>query len=1002
MYQVNIRHMRWFPALVVLVLGLGPGSGRAQVRITEFMASNNKTLRDDFGQYEDWIEVYNENANSVDLADWALTDEGGNVFKWRFPSTNLPPRTFLVVFASNRDRRVAGQRLHTNFKLSVGGEYLALARPDGTIATEFSPAYPPQFADVSFGSMAEVETAHGSGQQLRYFLQPTPGATNGTGQKDLGPILADTGYSPAVPGTNDSITVTCRVTQASSPVSGVSLNWRVMFNELQQTPMFDDGRHGDGAAGDGIYGATISRQMDTNGGYAAGQMVRWYVTAVDSLARTSRWPLFQDPAGSAESLGTVVQPDYVASPLPVFQLFAPTAVLHPGPSTPQAGADSEQGGRVALYYEGEFYDNIYMELRGNTSAGLNKKAHRLEFNREHPFRHPGPGGRVLKTSLLAEMLDPAYLRQHLCFWFLDLMGVPAPFDYPVRAQLNGAFYQLAFHSDVPGREQLDRLGYDPEGAFYKCVGQVDTQFSSTGGFQKLLPVTNLNSRADYLTLARAISETQPLEARRTNVFDLLDVPQVINYLAGARFCSENDDVWANMCLYRDTYGDGLWRIVPYDMNASWGQLYGGSSPLEATNDGSKSHPFYGGSQVREGGRGAWNRIYDVMIALPETRDMLRRRERTLLDRWVFPPGMGRTNYLIESHILQMSNLISAEAALDRQKWGTSPWAPGQNFAKGITDLLDQFVGPRRSHWYVTHSITNAAKPLGLGNAYNAGIPLSQPDDAIVSFASWDANPESGRDGDYFCLTNANSYAVDMSGWKVDGGIHHTFRPGTVIPGGGVLYLSPNAGAFRARTRPPHGGMGLFVQGNYSGHISVHGEIENLFDAAGRLVSRAVVEDMRSAGVATAPRSQTVTAGGSASFGAFAFGAPPLRYQWDFNDVPLVGATNEVYAITNAQPIQAGDYKFVVANALGSATSVVARLTVQVPAPNLADVTWDGSKIRVSVASWRGLSYVLESKDDLNEPVWTVSPARVEGTGGRVELEAGVGAAPSRFYRIRAD
>jgi len=70
-----------------------------------------------------------------------------------------------------------------------------------------------------------------------------------------------------------------------------------------------------------------------------------------------------------------------------------------------------------------------------------------------------------------------------------------------RAQLNGAFYQLAFHSDVLGGEQLERLGYDPEGAFYKCAGQVDTQFSSTGGFEKLLPVTNLNSRADYLELA---------------------------------------------------------------------------------------------------------------------------------------------------------------------------------------------------------------------------------------------------------------------------------------------------------------------------------------------------------------------------------------------------------------------------------------------------------------------------------------------------------------------
>ena len=430
-----------------------------------------------------------------------------------------------------------------------------------------------------------------------------------------------------------------------------------MFNPLNQTPMFDDGLHGDGAAGDGIYGAVIPNQVGAIRTYNAGEMVRWYVTAEDSLSRTSRWPLFETPTDSAEYLGTVVQPDYVTSKLPVFHLFAPPTVLQPGPATQQIGADSESGGRVGLYYDGEFYDNVYMELRGNTSAGLNKKAHRLEFNREHPFRHPGPGGRIRKSSLLAEHLDPAYIRQHLCFWLLDAMGVPSPFDYPVRAQLNGAFYQLAFHTDVLGAEQLQRLDYDPEGALYKCVGQVDPQFSSTGGFQKLLPKTNLFDRADYLQLANGINETKPVATRRATVFDLLDVAEVVNYLAGARFCSENDDVWANMCFYRDTYGDGLWRIVPFDMNASWGQLYGGSSPLQANIDSSKSHPFYGGSQVQENGSSAWNRIYDVIVALPETRDMLRRRERSLLDKLVLPPGTAPAQFVIENYIKQLTNQI---------------------------------------------------------------------------------------------------------------------------------------------------------------------------------------------------------------------------------------------------------------------------------------------------------------------------------------------------------
>jgi hypothetical protein len=121
------------------------------VRISEFMASNKNTLTDDFGDSSDWIEIHNDSPATVNLDGWFLTDNASDLAKWRFPSTNMPPGTFLIVFASGRDRAVSGAPLHTNFKLDAGGEYLALVRPDGTIATEFSPTFPPQVTDVSYG-----------------------------------------------------------------------------------------------------------------------------------------------------------------------------------------------------------------------------------------------------------------------------------------------------------------------------------------------------------------------------------------------------------------------------------------------------------------------------------------------------------------------------------------------------------------------------------------------------------------------------------------------------------------------------------------------------------------------------------------------------------------------------------------------------------------------------------------------------------------------------------
>lgn len=120
--------------------------------ITEFMASNKHTLLDEDGDPSDWIELYNTGTNTVNLDGWHLTDNATNLAKWTFPATNLAPNGFLVVFASGKDRAVAGQELHTDFALSSSGEYLALVRPDGTVAQDFAPAFPEQLTDICTAS----------------------------------------------------------------------------------------------------------------------------------------------------------------------------------------------------------------------------------------------------------------------------------------------------------------------------------------------------------------------------------------------------------------------------------------------------------------------------------------------------------------------------------------------------------------------------------------------------------------------------------------------------------------------------------------------------------------------------------------------------------------------------------------------------------------------------------------------------------------------------------
>ena len=149
---------------------------RADPLITEFMAANKTTLRDSDGVYSDWVELHNPGSTTVSLNGWYLTDSSANKTKWQFPAIDIPSRGYVVVFASNKDRRVAGVELHTNFALSNDGEFLALVKPDGvTITSQFSPQYPAQEYDVSYGY---AQRADGSIGAAGYFAQPTPGKSN--------------------------------------------------------------------------------------------------------------------------------------------------------------------------------------------------------------------------------------------------------------------------------------------------------------------------------------------------------------------------------------------------------------------------------------------------------------------------------------------------------------------------------------------------------------------------------------------------------------------------------------------------------------------------------------------------------------------------------------------------------------------------------------------------------------------------------------------------------
>jgi len=85
-------------------------------------------------------------------------------------------------------------------------------------------------------------------------------------------------------------------------------------------------------------------------------------------------------------------------------------------------------------------------------------------------------------------------------------------------------------------------------------------------------------------------------------------------------------------------------------------------------------------------------------------------------------------------------------------------------------------------------------------------------------------------------------------------------------------------------------------------------------------------------IVSQPTNQIVGLGGSVQFFASCSGTAPLNYQWQLGGVPIPSATNASHVITAAAWAHAGDYRLVVTNLYGAATSAVAVLTVVTSLP----------------------------------------------------------------------
>jgi len=655
-----------------------------------------------------------------------------------------------------------------------------------------------------------------------YLFDPTPGQTNSQISHRIGPLVSNVSHGQARPSGTDDIVVTATLTEAPEAVASATLHYRVMFGPEFAVPMFDDGTHGDAAAGDGVYGAIVTAaDLDaalvasgSPSGTLAGKMVRYYITAADQNGVASRAPAFVKSDDSPEYFGTVAADPSVSTELPVLEWF----VANPG------AAETRSGTRASVYYAGDFYDNVFTRIRGFSATWWNKKSYKFDFNTGNHFLFAPDQPRVDEINVNTTYVDKSYIRPVLAFEALDDAGVASPRAYNLRVHQNGEFYSVAVFVEQVDRDFLRRQGLDPDGALYKFAD------NNNGGVRFANAEKKTRKDEGYGDLQDLVDGVHPTNANREEyLFDNIDVAQFINYMATMQVLTNLDYTGKNFYMYRDTEGTGLWSVIPWDTDLTFGLSYIETDVIWADDDtadvqnAAPTHPFYGSyGYSRDSGfsfKGP-NHVIDAVINTPATREMYLRRLRTLMDELLKPVRTPQEELYFENRADELETLLGPDALLDAARWANPwPWGADYDLAQAIDAITDDYLPRRRTHLYQNHSIDNLANYPD-----SAGIPHAQSGNPQINFGPIDFNPVSGiQDEEYIQLDNPNSAAVDISNWLLTGGVEHTFRPGTVIPAGGSLYVTPDVLTFLARATGPGGGQQLFVQGNYDGHISNLGE-----------------------------------------------------------------------------------------------------------------------------------------------------------------------------------
>jgi len=585
---------------------------------------------------EQWVEVYNTGTNPANLSGWTLQ---GDV-QFTFPTnTTLGGGAYLVV--------AADQATFTNHHPGVAnvvagwvGTINNSLKLDDNLGQEISSVKFANEGDWAIRVMGALDawgrqgwewlaeqdglgkslelinpglpTIYGQNWGASTVVNGTPGQANSLASTNIAPLIVEVGHTPIIPQPADVVTVSARILDEHTNGLTVTLNYRVDgVASFTTVPMFDDGAHGDGLAGDGIYSAILPARANTT-------IVEFYLQARDLESNLRTYPNYVPPGNSLRTANLLYQVDngVYTGDQPIYRIIMTELErsylqsLSDTASTTDSDANMnatwisvdgvETGGTTTqLRY------NVGVRNRGHGSRTATPHNYHVNFVGENPWKNVG-GINLNSQFAYNQLLGSAIFRRtempmadsRAVQVRVNSVNLPAVQggnsfgSYAANQQYDNDFIKGAFPLDPHGNSYRGIRNPDNhtsgvadlswQGSDYTVPAYANTYFKQNNEVQNdwsdlINLIGVLNVIPGYSSATGYIADVQ----RTVNVDEWMKY-MAVNTLLDNQETSPGNGIGDDYALYRGAL-DTRFLMLSYDMDTIMGTGSGGQAPFNTSD-----------------------------------------------------------------------------------------------------------------------------------------------------------------------------------------------------------------------------------------------------------------------------------------------------------------------------------------------------------------------------------------------------------------------------------